>query len=383
MRPLAAALLVAPLAIIKPAYSAGLPEATQAMLQEMKFGPGVLDGLDAELALPGATIEAAKKEGKARVRFPAQPPQFAGMAKIFNARYPGIELEYSQGIGRGRALQPLLAFKTGTIITDVVSGFVPNEHQYREERALLDISDLPGFRNMPKELQAPDGISVSFQLNYWCTAYNTAKVKNKANLPKRWEDLLTNPRWRGGAVGLVNRPHLWLTNLWGVYGDKWADDYMKGVFGEMKGQLRKESGSGMMKLLGIGEFDLMFPAADSLIKREFDKGVPIAYHCPEPVPVTDVNIGIMKGSPNANAARVFVNWALSKEGQLAAYHYAEYSPAHTALAGQRALMAFPDEVIGRKLAFRTQAVTRETPRITQAWNKMWVAGGGGGEERAN
>jgi ABC-type Fe3+ transport system substrate-binding protein len=155
------------------------------------------------------------------------------------------------------------------------------------------------------------------------------------------------------------------------------------VFSTLKPQLRKESSSGMMKLLGLGEFDFMFPAADSLIKREVDRGLPIAYHCPDPVPVTDVNIGIFKGSPSANAARVFVNWALSKEGQLAAYHYAELSPAHVELGGQRTLMAFPDEIIGKKFAFRNQAVARATPDILAAWNKMWLASGGPNEDRRN
>jgi iron(III) transport system substrate-binding protein len=233
---------------------------------------------------------------------------------------------------------------------------------------------------MPKELQAPDGIAVSFQLNYWCTAYNKQKVTDRSVLPKTWEDILTDARWRNGAVGLVNRPHLWLTNLHSVYGDSWTDDYMNRLFGTVKPQLRKESGSGMMKLLGLGEFDMMFPAADSLIKREVERGLPIAYHCPDPVPVTDVNIGIFKGSPSPNAARVFVNWALSKEGQLAAYHYAELSPAHIALGGQKSLMAFPEETHGRKYAFRNQAVARETPRIIAAWNRLWLAGGGPAEE---
>jgi ABC-type Fe3+ transport system substrate-binding protein len=372
--PAAAESLVAP---------TGLPPATAEMLREMRLGPEALTGLDQELALPGGVMAAAAKEGSVRIRLTVTDKQFRDIERVFNGRYPQIKLDFAQGIGRERAMQPLLAFKAGNLVTDVVTGFVPIEQEYRNLNALEDLRSLPGFANMPQGLQAPDGIAVSFQLNYWCTAYNTKKAENRANLPKTWDDLLTNAYWRGGPVGLVNRPHLWITNLYGVYGDAWTDDYMSRVFSTLKPQLRKESGSGMMKLLGLGEFELMFPAADSLIKREVGRGLPIAFHCPDPVPATDVNIGIFKGSPSANAARVFVNWALSKEGQLAAYKYAELSPAHVALTGQKALMAFPDEIVGKKIAFRNQAVAKETPRIIAAWNKLWLTGGGPSEGQEN
>ena len=58
------------------------------------------------------------------------------------------------------------------------------------------------------------------------------------------------------------------------------------------------------------------------------KGVPVAHYCPEPVPYTVSDMGIMNKSPNTYAAKIFVNWFISKEGQIAQFWGNSSTPAH-------------------------------------------------------
>lgn len=46
---------------------------------------------------------------------------------------------------------------------------------------------------MPEEAKGSDGSWVSRYKIYWCMGYNTKLVRSE-DLPKRWEDLVTNPK---------------------------------------------------------------------------------------------------------------------------------------------------------------------------------------------
>jgi ABC-type Fe3+ transport system substrate-binding protein len=103
-----------------------------------------------------------------------------------------------------------------------------------------------------------------------------------------------------------------------------------------------------------------------------DKGVPIAWHCPEPVPISVSQMGILKGNPHPNAARLWTNWFLSKEGQIAQLFADQSPPAHRDMQTD-AFLPFPDEIKGKKSA---PAVEEEVQALYDVWNKYWEKGGG-------
>src|SRR5262245_31217541 len=132
MRGLGIAVIVAALVAAGSAQSETLTPVTREMLAALKLPESVLGGLDAELAVPQSWIDGAKKEGTVKVRFTSAESQFANYIRLFKARYPGIEVEYFRGIGPQRAVQPLVAFKRGTYLSDVVSSFETLEQDYRD-----------------------------------------------------------------------------------------------------------------------------------------------------------------------------------------------------------------------------------------------------------
>jgi iron(III) transport system substrate-binding protein len=367
---LAAALIAAGMA--SPALAENMTKATEAMLAEAKLDPSVLAGLDKELAVPQAMIDGAKKEGMLKVRLTLGEPLFDKVWKVFAARYPGIKYEYVRGIGPERAVVALVAFKRGTIVSDVVGSFDVLLDEYEAAKALDRVDDLPAFKSIPAAFTAWD--FAAYRTEHWGVGYNTKKVKRE-ELPKTWDELVTNPRWSNGKVGMAVNANTWIPSLTGQFGDKWADEYMEAIFSKMKPQLRKERLSMLPQLNNLGEFDLGIPAGDFIYKVQQDRGMDINVHFPEPVPTTSAPVGIIAGNPHINASRLFVNWLLSKEGQIALHVYDAEIPAHKDLPPDR-FMAYPKELAGKKLAPADDKVVRHIPALMEKWHKLWIAAGG-------
>lgn len=355
-----------------PARTADLPAATEKTLRDLKISPATMQGLDKELDVPKQWIEAAKREGAVKVSGSWTAAQFTDLNAAFRERYPEIKLDYSVGTFNARAIRPLIAFKEGRYIVDIMTGFGGSVHLYQEANALEDLRSLPGFKNPIDGTGDPEGGTwVAMRLRYWCVSYNTDKV-NKSNLPKTWDDLLTNPVWRNGNVGVGDRPQLWLLMLWKAKGDAWTTDFIDKFFNVLKPQLRKEGMNALVALNGLGEFNLALPAADFATKLAVDKKAPVGWHCPEPTPLAVSQMGVLKGNPHINAARVWTNWFLSKEGQIAQYAADQSPPVHRDLQTAD-FNAFPDEIKNKKTAPATE---EDIDALYDVWNKHWENAGG-------
>jgi ABC-type Fe3+ transport system substrate-binding protein len=366
-------LLAGGAALSTTAVAADLPKATQKMLGEMQLSTDVLDGLDRELAVPAEWIAGARKEKVVRVSGVWDAAQFTAMNAPFRERYPFLKLEYAVASFNLRAMRPLIALKEGRYLTDVITSFGGSTHHYQEANALEDLRALPNFKNpIDGTGDQTGGTWVGMRLRYWCLAYNTTLIQKEA-LPKTWSDLLTNPALRNGNIGVANRPQLWLLMLWNANGEQWTVDYINQFFQTVKPQLRKEGTNALLGLTSAGEFPVTLPAADYAAKQSIDKGAPIAWHCPEPIPIAVSQMGILKGNPHSNASRLWVNWFLSKEGQIAQYFADQSPPAHRALQTD-AFLPFPEEVKGKTTA---PGADEEIPALYDAWNKYWDSAGGG------
>jgi iron(III) transport system substrate-binding protein len=367
-----AALMAAAVAGAQSASAENLTSETRKLLEAAKLDPAVLKGLDKELAVPDALVAAAKKEGSVRVQLTMSATEFAKTSKVFMARYPGIELEYRRGIG-AQTQKALVAARTGTLITDVIATYDSRLDEFHKE-GLLKVSDLPAYQSLRDDMKTSD-VDAADKINYWCTTYSSERV-DKAKLPKTWDDLLTNPAWRNGRLALAtNAGQTFFPTLAVRRGDAWAENFLDKLFHEVKPQLRKETLAAMGKLVAVGEFDLVLAIQDYVTERDALKGIPVAPHCPEPVIAAWGKLGIFKDTPHPNAARLYLNWHISKEGQIANYQYARQVPVHAAL-DSREFMPYPDQVIGKKILYRTDDVLAKQRQAIALWRKYWEGSGG-------
>jgi ABC-type Fe3+ transport system substrate-binding protein len=367
---LAAALLV--LGAIVPAASDELPRATQRDLAALGLDASILDGLARQLAVPAAWIEGAKREGKLRVFGTWDAKGDEILSAPFRERYPFIQLAYTSATNRqARSTRPLTALRQGRVLADVISGLGANIFAFRDLGALVSVADLPGYKTLPKDLRDDDGLWVSHQLNYWCLAYNKSRVA-PATLPADWRGLIDAERWGDGKIGLGNRPNLWLLPLLGEEGQGWAHDYARDLFAELKPQLRKEGMNALIQLLSLGEFDLALPVAQTRLRAVTGKGADIGWHCPAPVPTAVQTIAIIKPTPYPNAARLYVNWLLSREGQIAQFLGTGGAPIDAALQKPE-MLPYAGEIAGKKQAIRAPNLLEEQewPSLQAYWDKLW------------
>ncbi len=355
--------------------SAPLPKATEEILRRLKLDPAILANVENELQTPKEWNDRARKEGRVRIFATLEPTQLAILLAPFKERYPFITVETAEATREDRAVRTLVAYKGHKYLTDVLEAVGGTFYMFKEEHALEDLRSIPTAKNLPDGAKDPEGLWVGTYKLYWCMAYNT-KLARKEDLPRTWEDLLTHPRWRGGNIGLINRPNLWLLQLWKAKGEKWAREFIARLFTDVKPQLRKEGQSALLELLAAGEFHTVIPANPARTYQKVSAGAPLDYHCPEPVPTSVNEAVILKGAPNLYAARLYLNWLLSKEGQIALYAAQRATPVHREL-GRKEFIPFGQAILGREETFRDPGLeTKVLPQLLEVWSGWWSRGGG-------
>lgn len=360
------------LTAVQGAVAADLPKATQKALAGLKLEASVLDGLDQELAVPKAWVDGALKEKETLISGTWNEREFSAMTAPFKERYPGVTLKYDRSGTAGRGTRVLVALAEGRVLADVLTSIADAMPQFVEAKALADMRDLPAFTGVMSDYVASDGTWASFKLSFRCMAYNTEKVK-KQDLPEKWEDLLNNPIWRNGQLAISDHPNAWLLSLWSANGEAWGQDFTRRLFNEVKPQKRKEGMTQMTALTVAGEFYANIPSPEWVAKRYATKGAPVSYHCPIPVPISTSQIVMLEKSPRKNAARLFINWMLSREGQLLQYAETFAVPVHKALQSET-FLPFANTIMGKPSVVRDEGVLNDDLQETvqDTWTKYWA-----------
>ncbi|HET9868836.1 MAG TPA: hypothetical protein VFQ06_16170 [Nitrospira sp.] len=93
-----------------------LPKATQKALAELKLNASVLEGLDAELAVPKAWLDGAAKEKEVVILGTWDDKQFPTMTAAFRDRYPFVKLNYHRAATAARGMKVVIALNEGRVV---------------------------------------------------------------------------------------------------------------------------------------------------------------------------------------------------------------------------------------------------------------------------
>ena len=157
--------------------------------------------------------------------------------------------------------------------------------------------------------------------------YNTEIfAKKKLPVPKCWKDL-ANPAYKGelmlGNPNSSGTAYLMLATLVQVFGEDEAFRYLRAVHPNVNQYAR--SGIGPMTAVTRGETALGSTVLHGVI-NEIVRGFPVAPVLPcEGVGYEVGSVAVIKGARNADAARKFVDFALSPEGQKIGLDVKEYA----------------------------------------------------------
>jgi ABC-type Fe3+ transport system substrate-binding protein len=95
------------------------------------------------------------------------------------------------------------------------------------------------------------------------------------------------------------------------------------------------------------------------------------------VPITLSQIAMLDKSPRKNAARLFINWMVSREGQILQYAVTFAVPVHKALQLPQ-FVPFADTITGKRTNVRDDAllISDTNKKMSELWNSYWTAAAG-------
>jgi iron(III) transport system substrate-binding protein len=356
-------------AVTKPTVAPAATQPVETDSRNLFRATPKLATLQEELAVPPGMVEAAQKEGHLNIISSWDDDQnLKGFFDAFRKRYPGIEISYQEANENVRTVRTLEEFKAGRGRIDAVASIGGFYTQYKAAGAFLTMSDLPAMANYDPPLRT-DFNSAGYQINVWGIAYNTTNVK-PADVPQTWDDL-TDPKWKG-RIGLGDRPQLGIQALWAERGPDRATDFLKRLFANNP-QRRKEGLDALTQLVGAGEFDIVVPASTHRTERVFKDGAPVAWAALDPFMVATSDVSLLKG-PNPNAAKVFMNWLLSREGNEAFWTAIPVVPSHPLLRSDRKYQGiYADAYVGRKASIRLlDDEATYLPTLGKLWQELWL-----------
>ena len=251
-------------------------------------------------------IAAAKAEGRL-VFYTANFAEVEQQViKAFNKRFPEIKVEMVRAPGGQLITRVKTEAAAGKLIADVVD---------HSDRALMQpMADMFQDYAPPNAADYNPDAQIAPQLwpratLVWSIAYNTELVKNP---PKTWMDL-TKPEYNKltGQVIAPSGGTTWTRVMFErqVLGeDYWA----KQAATQPK---LYPSGAPLSDAVVRGEI-LIAPLIFNIVYPKVKDGAPIAAVYPsEGIPIVPYGSGIPKSARHPNAARLWMDWMLSDEGQ--------------------------------------------------------------------
>ena len=255
-------------------------------------------------------VDAAKKEGKVVVYNGAVgTPVLPKVASAFEAKY-GVRMELLEA--RASELRERIRTEqaSGKILGDVSHNGSTTTALQLAEGTFQPHGALPNAKR-PVAPFAVDEIRVPIYVITYGILVNTDMVK-PADEPKTWQDLL-NPRWKGKILSDDMRALGGGAVFFMVTTQKYGKEYHEKL--AQQGPHMNRELRGNYPRIARGEYPVYFPFTlpDSLDL----KGLPVkAIMPPEGSPYVRFDGAMFKGAPHPNAARLFLDFLLSDEGQL-------------------------------------------------------------------
>ncbi len=254
-------------------------------------------------------IEGAKKEGQLVFYSGIPVPDGKAILSAFEKKYPFLKTTHYRATGTALISRIQSERRAGRNAWDVLNttGFEPYVLLEQGYFAKYDSAERKYYPEGHKDTEG-----------YWTTMYTTpmvvtynARQVSPQDLPKDYFDLL-DAKWKG-KLGLDSTDYEWYANLKKIWGAEKARRFFMGL---KQQEIRLIQGRALLtELLGGGEFTLL---ANNYLQNAIEakrKGSPVEILVLDPVIAGAGPVAINNLAPHPNAARLFIDFILSKEGQ--------------------------------------------------------------------
>lgn len=255
-------------------------------------------------------IDGAKKEGRVLLYTSLTIHEIDQMAVPFAKKYPFLKVESFRGNNLQLLQKITIEARAGRPQVDVLQ-FGGFEAWQLQKLGLLHSYKSPEARNFPDNYKDPAGYWTTLYANYLVLGFNP-KMVSATDIPKKWEDLLDS-KWKGDKLALDRDNGVWYGGLALYWGKEKAAKFMRAL-ADQQPTMRKGH-TLIATLMSSGEFPLGLVFAHRVEEMKA-KGINSIEWIPlDPIVATPSVIGIGKNTPHSNAAKLFVDFFLSKEGQ--------------------------------------------------------------------
>jgi len=255
-----------------------------------------------------ALLDRAKAEGKAA--FYANITAVEPIMKAFTAD-TGVKAEYTRISTAKFVATAITEFEAGKLMADVVQAPLP-VLELLKEKGILASYRSPAAAGYPEWTRKDDRIQL-FGIEYVALIYNKELVK-KADVPKRYQDL-TDPKWKDKIV--MANPANHATTI------SWLIGLKENVFKSEAEWMKFVQGLAANKPMFVASFGptpAPVESGEKLIAISMPKYIITKAPAPldwarleQPMFGTPRAIAVTSKAPHPNAARLFVDYWLSKK----------------------------------------------------------------------
>ena len=274
-------------------------------------------------------VKAAKAEGKVEVILSGQVPQrLRSIFPEFEKKY-GVKVNFQTGGGSAHISRLLAERRLNRYTIDVwlggatgvissllpIGAIVPFDNQLIDP----DVKDLSKwFRSRHHYIDAEARYVFTWgAAPTYSVAYNTKMVD--PNEIKSYADLL-NPKWKGKIVSWSPGQGAGASIVPMFLNPKVGETWFRRWATEMKVTVVSDARQGA-EWVALGRFPIGMFGLNTQAEALKEQGFPIMDFLPHPMAEGEVlsasaaNLMVLDRAPNPKAAQLFVNWALSREGQ--------------------------------------------------------------------
>jgi len=268
----------------------------------------------------------AKKEGKVVISGPAGANVQDAITEGFQKKYPGIQVDYNGSNTREFVPRVAAERKAGQFLWDIfIHGsaelMYPLEPFDPLEPALMlpDVKNPKTWRGGKIEFLDPTKTVICMTPFQQGTLFYNTKLVNAKEF-KSYKDLL-NPKWKEKMVADDPRrvgPGM-ATFIFFYLHPELGPDFIREL--DKQRLTIMQDYAQEVDAVAQGKYPLLIGTADFIATAKAAQGVPIGIVDPtqlkEGTDLSPANgtLALFNRSPHPNAAKVFINWLLSKEGQ--------------------------------------------------------------------
>jgi iron(III) transport system substrate-binding protein len=253
-------------------------------------------------------IDAAKREGEVVYYASMNLSEANAVIGEFEKRYPFIKVKLNRTGSEKLLTRVLTEARAKKTLADVIQTVEFSMHLLNRSGVLVRYT--PQANSFYREEFKEEGFWTTVYYNAYVTGYNSRLVAMRA-LPKTYNDLL-DPNWKGKLM-MEGTKAEWFAGMLQIMGQERGLKYMRELAKQRPSPREGHELLAQLVAAGEGVFDVNIPVAS--VERMKERGAPIDWTALGDAPAVMVGIGIVAQAPHPNAAKVFLDFVLSREGQ--------------------------------------------------------------------